>query len=149
MIFYNCSSEMYCNLIVYCYYAAGSSARDTCGELSILVNKRKTLRRINTSLFASYSNNFNINTGTDIYGQLLKPSITNQYELGVKNNFFDGKLSANVSIYRIINSNLAQQAEFKADGTLNSDATVKELKGQTTSDGLELDLSSNCKFRSC
>ena len=68
-------------------------------------------------------------------GQLLKPSIIDQYELGIKNNFFNRKLSANLSIYRIINSNLAQQAEFKADGTLNSDATVKELKGQTTSDG--------------
>ncbi len=97
----------------------------------------------NTSLFGSYSNNFNINTGTDIYGQLLKPSVINQYELGVKNNFFEGKISANLSLYRIINSNLAQQAELKADGTLNSDATVKELKGQTTSDGLEIDISSN------
>ncbi len=97
----------------------------------------------NTSVFASYSNNFTINTGTDIYSQLLKPSIINQYELGVKNNFFNEKLSANLSIYRIINSNLAQQAEFRADGTLNSDATVKELKGQTTSDGVELDLNGN------
>jgi iron complex outermembrane receptor protein len=63
--------------------------------------------------------------------------------LGVKNNFFKGKLAANLGIYRIINSNLAQQAEYRADGTLNSDATVKELKGQTTSDGFELDLSTN------
>jgi iron complex outermembrane receptor protein len=107
-------------------------------KLAIVYQPVKT-----TSVFASYSNNFNINTGTDIYGQLLHPSIINQYELGVKNNFFQGKLSANLSVYRILNSNLAQQAEFKADGSLNSDATVKELKGQTTSDGLELDLSSN------
>ena len=54
-----------------------------------------------TSLFASYSNNFTINTGTDIYSQLLKPSIIKQYELGVKNNFLNDKLSANLSIYRI------------------------------------------------
>ena len=93
-----------------------------------------------SSFFASYSNNFTINTGTDIFGQLLQPSIINQYELGIKNNFCNNKLSANFSIYRIVNSNLAQQAEFKADGSINSDAAVKELKGQTTSDGLELDL---------
>ncbi len=104
-------------------------------KLAIVFEPEKT-----TSLFASYSNNFTINTGTDIYGQLLKPSIINQYELGIKNNLFNNKISANLSIYRIINSNLAQQAEFRADGTLNSDATVKELKGQTTSDGIELDL---------
>ncbi len=93
-----------------------------------------------TSVFASYSNNFTINTGTDIYAQLLKPSIINQYETGVKNSFFNDKVSANLSVYRIINSNLAQPAEFRADGTLNSDATVKELRGQTTSDGLEVDV---------
>lgn len=95
----------------------------------------------NTSLFASYSNNFTINTGTDIYGQLLNPSIINQYEIGVKNNFLQDRISLNMSLYKIINSNLTQQAEFKADGSVNSDVTVKELKGQTTSDGLELDLS--------
>jgi iron complex outermembrane recepter protein len=104
-------------------------------KLAIVYEPVKT-----TTLFASYSNNFTINTGTDIYSHLLKPSVINQYEAGVKNNFFNNQLSANLSVYRIINSNLAQQAEFKADGTLNSDATVKELKGQTTSDGLELDL---------
>jgi len=104
-------------------------------KLAIVYQPEKT-----TSVFASYSNNFTINTGTDIFGQLLKPSIINQYELGVKNNFFNDKLSANLSIYRIINSNLAQQAEFRADGTANADATVKELKGETTSDGFELDL---------
>jgi iron complex outermembrane receptor protein len=93
-----------------------------------------------TSVFASYTNNFTTNTGTDIYSQLLKPSIIDQYELGIKNNFLGDRLSVNGSVYRIINSNLAQQAEFKADGTLNSDATVKELKGQTTSDGLEVDV---------
>lgn len=104
-------------------------------KLAIVYQPAKT-----TSLFASYSNNFTINTGTDIFGQLLKPSIINQYEVGVKNNLLHDKLSINLSIYRIINSNLAQQAEFRADGTVNSDATVKELKGQTTSDGLELDM---------
>jgi iron complex outermembrane receptor protein len=97
----------------------------------------------NTTLFTSYSNNFTINTGTDIYAQLLRPSIIDQYEIGVKNNLWEDKISVNMSVYRILNSNLAQQAEYKADGSLNSDATVKELKGQTTSDGLEIDLNGN------
>lgn len=94
----------------------------------------------NTSLFSSYSNSFTINTGTDIYAQLLKPSIIDQYEIGIKNNLLEDRISLNMSVYRIINSNLAQQAEYRADGSINSDATVKELKGQTTSDGLEIDL---------
>ncbi|MDB5031860.1 TonB-dependent receptor [Mucilaginibacter sp.] len=98
-----------------------------------------------SSIYVSYSNNFQVNTGTDIYtGQGLKPSIIDQYEAGIKNEFFDGKLAANFSIYRIVNNNLAVTAPFLADGvTINSDATKKQLSGQTTSDGLDVDLTGN------
>ncbi|PSR53972.1 TonB-dependent siderophore receptor [Adhaeribacter arboris] len=97
----------------------------------------------NTALFASYSNNFTPNTGRDIYNQNLAPSIIDQYEIGVKNDFFNDKLSANFTLYRIINNNLAQQAQYLADGTPNSDTNIRELTGQTTSDGAELDLNGN------
>ncbi len=93
-----------------------------------------------TSFYVSYANNFIVNTGLDIYGAALKPSTVNQYEIGVKNNFWERKLAANVTYYKIINSNVAQQAEFKSDGTPNADSNVKQLNGQTTSDGLEIDL---------
>jgi iron complex outermembrane receptor protein len=94
-----------------------------------------------SSVYVSYSNNFLVNTGTDVNtGQALKPSLVNQYEVGSKNELFDGKIIANVSVYRIINSNLAVVAPFKADGTINSDNTVKELSGQTTSDGFDIDI---------
>ena len=93
-----------------------------------------------TSFFASYANNFVINTGIDIYGQNLSPSIVNQYEAGVKNELLGGRLTANVGIYRITNSNLAQMALTAADGTPNANTNVRELTGQTTSDGLEVDL---------
>ena len=98
-----------------------------------------------TSVYASYSNNFIVNSGTDVStGQGLKPSIIDQYEAGIKNELFDGKLTANVSIYRIINNNLAVVSPYKADGvTVNSDNTVKTLSGQTTSDGFEADVTGN------
>ncbi|NHA03501.1 TonB-dependent receptor [Mucilaginibacter sp. HC2] len=98
-----------------------------------------------TSIYASYSNNFIVNTGTDVNtGQGLKPSTLDQYEAGVKNEFFNGKLSANFSVYRIVNNNLAVVAPFKADGvTVNSDNTVKTFSGQTTSDGVEVDVTGN------
>lgn len=93
-----------------------------------------------TTVFASYSNSFSPNTGRDIYNAPLKPSIIDQFELGVKNDFFDGMLTANLTLYRIINNNLAQMALLGADGKENNDANIKELTGQTTSDGVELDL---------
>lgn len=98
-----------------------------------------------TSIYVSYSNNFIVNSGTDVNTkQGLKPSILDQYEAGVKNEFFNGKLSANFSIYRIVNNNLAVVAPFNADGvTANSDNTVKTFSGQTTSDGVEVDVTGN------
>ena len=95
----------------------------------------------NTSFYASYSNNFNTNSGVDIYGNLLPASIINQYEVGAKNTFANGRLSANVSVYKIINSNLAQQAVYLADGTTNTNANIKTLSGETTSDGVEIGFS--------
>lgn len=94
----------------------------------------------NTALFTSYSNSFVVNNGIDIYGNPLDPSLIDQFEIGIKNDLLDGKLSVNVTAYRIINNNLAQTAPFLADGTPNSNATYRELTGQTTSDGLEIDL---------
>jgi iron complex outermembrane receptor protein len=92
------------------------------------------------SLFASYSNSFTPNTGTTVDLQPIKPSIIDQYEAGVKKDFWKGVLSTNVTVYQITNSNLAQTAEFKADGTINTDTNVKTLNGETKSKGVEIDI---------
>ena len=93
------------------------------------------------SLFASYSNSFSINSGTTITNEILDPSIIDQYEAGIKTELIHGKLSVNVTGYSIVNSNLAQTARFLADGvTPNNNTAFKELTGQTTSKGVEIDL---------
>lgn len=97
----------------------------------------------NTTLFTSYSNSFAVNNGTDIYNNALPASIIDQFEIGVKNILFKGKLTANVTAYRIINNNLAQTAQFDINGLPNNNSALKELSGQTTSDGIELDLTAN------
>jgi iron complex outermembrane receptor protein len=43
-------------------------------------------------------------------------------------------------LYQITNSNLAQTAEFKADGSSNTDSSIKVLSGETNSKGVELDI---------
>jgi iron complex outermembrane recepter protein len=95
-----------------------------------------------TSVFVSYSNSFQTNTGTDIYNKSLPASVIDQYEVGVKNDFFKGLLSANLTVYRIVNSNLAQMAPMY-NGRENSNSLIKVLAGQTTSDGVELDIASH------
>ncbi|MDF2189915.1 TonB-dependent receptor [Paraflavitalea sp. CAU 1676] len=97
----------------------------------------------NTAVFASYANNFSVNSGTDIYGEALKPSIIDQFEVGVKNDFLNGLLSVNVTAYRILNNNFAITAPFTKDGAVNSNSSLKQLTGQTTSDGIELDVTAH------
>ncbi|WP_246496477.1 TonB-dependent receptor [Chitinophaga varians] len=95
---------------------------------------------VTTALFASYSTSFTPNTGQDVYGQPVKPSIIDQYEVGVKNDFFKGLLSVNVTAYRIRNNNYAQTAPFLADGTQNNNTNIKSLIGETLSQGIEVDI---------
>ena len=96
-----------------------------------------------TSIYVSYANNFISNTGTDINLNALAPSIVNQYETGVKTEFFAGRLTTNLTYYKIINGDIAQIAEFDANGAVNSNSTVKQLNGETTSDGFEIDVTGN------
>jgi iron complex outermembrane receptor protein len=96
-----------------------------------------------TTAFVSYSNSFSPNSGLDIDSATLKPSIIDQFEVGVKNDFFGGLLSANLTFYRIINNNLMQPVQTLKDGTpVTGTTTLRELTGQTMSDGVEVDLKS-------
>lgn len=94
----------------------------------------------NTSIFASYANSFTPNTGVTIYNEAIKPSIIDQFEVGVKKEFWNGILTTNVTLYQIVNSNLAQTAEFDANGNVNTNTNVKSLRGETTSKGVEVDI---------
>ncbi|OUJ72889.1 TonB-dependent receptor [Hymenobacter crusticola] len=96
----------------------------------------------NTSLFASYSNSFSPNSGIDATGQNLAPSIIDQYEVGIKNDLFHGLLSANVTAYKIVNSNQSQTILPGAPNYNVNIPTAQELAGQVTSKGVELDVQS-------
>lgn len=87
------------------------------------------------TIFASYSNSFVVNTGVDINGKGLAPSIVDQYELGIKNKFFNNRLSIQLTGYQILNSNLAQISLENG----NANSNIKELAGETKTNGLELD----------
>ena len=90
------------------------------------------------SIFSSYSNSFTLNTGVDVTGNALPPSFINQFEVGMKNELLNGLLSANITAYQIVNSNLAQIS--LANG--NTNTNIKELAGEVTSQGVEVDLKS-------
>lgn len=89
----------------------------------------------NHSLFASYSNSFQLNSGIDINGNTLPPSTIDQYEVGLKNELFNGKGSLNVTFYQIDNDNLAQRSLQNA----NTYTYIMELAGHVRSKGVEVD----------
>ncbi|MES2411476.1 MAG: TonB-dependent receptor [Bacteroidota bacterium] len=93
------------------------------------------------SIFASYSDSFVLNTGTDRNLNALPHSTVNQYEVGLKNEFFKGHLIANLTTYLIDFSNLAQQ-DLDAP---NPNANIKELAGAYQSKGVELDITAHHK----
>ncbi|MFM2213670.1 MAG: Fe(3+)-pyochelin receptor [Bacteroidota bacterium] len=93
------------------------------------------------SLFASYSDSFVLNTGTDRNLKALPNSRIDQYELGIKNEFFKGKVVANLTTYLIDYGNLAQ-TDF-SNG--NTNTNIKELAGAYQSKGVELDITGQYK----
>ncbi|RYY17579.1 MAG: TonB-dependent siderophore receptor [Cytophagaceae bacterium] len=94
------------------------------------------------SFYASYANNFITNAGLlNTSLEPLKPSYVDQYEAGVKTELFNSRLFANAAVYRYRNSNLAQTTYTLADGSTTALTTVRELTGETTSDGVDLDVS--------
>ncbi|MBF7090169.1 TonB-dependent siderophore receptor [Flavobacterium sp. ALJ2] len=92
------------------------------------------------SLFASYSTSFTPNTGVTYNNTPLDPSIIDQYEIGIKKDFWRGALSTNVTLYQIDNDNLVQTAEFNLDGSINTNTNLKVLSGGTRSKGVEIDI---------
>ncbi|MCT4174017.1 TonB-dependent receptor [Elizabethkingia anophelis] len=97
----------------------------------------------NLSLFATYTNSFSANTGYDINRSTLKPTIIDQYEVGVKKNLWNNAISVNLSAYQILYKNYYQTAELNAGGQPNSDPNMKEFAGKMRSHGVELDITGN------
>jgi len=93
-----------------------------------------------SSVYVTYANNFTSNAGYDVDYKPMGPSTIDQYEAGVKNDFFNGRLTLNASVYRINNNRFAQQLLVKPDGTDNGDTNMKEFSGKTSSDGVEVDV---------
>lgn len=93
------------------------------------------------AVFASYADSFVMNTGTDKDLNALPPSILEQYEVGVKNEFWNGHFTANATAYWIDNNNVAQ-TDF-SNG--NTNTNIKILTGSQRTKGVEIDLTSNYK----
>lgn len=85
-----------------------------------------------TALYANWANSFIPTTATTAAGAALPPSEAEQYEVGVKQQFFDKKLQATAALFQITRTNVPTR---DPSNTLFSIAS-----GQQQSRGLELDV---------
>ncbi len=86
------------------------------------------------SLYASYSTSFNPDpfNSTTVTGDVLEPSTGTQYELGVKGEFLNQKLTSTLAFYQIERDNFATTDPDNPDFSIAA--------GEVRSRGIELDV---------
>ncbi|WP_410480881.1 TonB-dependent siderophore receptor [Pseudomonas plecoglossicida] len=92
------------------------------------------------SVYASYTDIFKPQTSRDRTGKVLDPVIGQNYEMGWKGEFYDGRLNTSAAIYLIKRDNLAEEdTGFGVPGVPNSTA-YRAVSGAETK-GIDLELS--------
>lgn len=89
-----------------------------------------------TTLYASFADVFQPQTARSETGDVLPPITGTQYEVGIKNEFLDGRLSANLALFHIVRQNEAirvpGQSYSIAVGEARSRGFEVELAGHLT-----------------
>ncbi|MGF3027108.1 TonB-dependent siderophore receptor [Methylobacterium aquaticum] len=85
-----------------------------------------------TALFANWANGFVPTTQTTVSGATLPPSASEQFEVGVKQQAFDGRVQATVALFQVTRTNVPTP-----DPT---NATFSIASGEQQSRGVEVDI---------
>lgn len=84
------------------------------------------------SLYASYSNSFRQAEGFKADGGAFEPTRGTQYEVGVKSDFLDGRLSTTLAAYHLTKTNILTEDP--------NDPAFSVQTGEVRSQGIELDI---------
>ena len=97
----------------------------------------------NFSTYASYTEIFNPQTGTDVSGSVLAPVTGEAYETGIKGEFYDGRLNTSLAFFRIYQVGNALDDISGPNPCLPNYATgyCKVAAGKNRSQGFELEIS--------
>lgn len=92
----------------------------------------------NWSTYASYTSIFQPQNVRDSSGKYLTPITGNNYELGLKSDWMDSRLTTTLAVFRIEQDNLGQSTGTPIAGS-NGDTAYKTVNG-TVSKGVEFEV---------
>ncbi|HAT8012957.1 ferric-rhodotorulic acid/ferric-coprogen receptor FhuE [Citrobacter rodentium] len=92
----------------------------------------------NWSTYASYTSIFQPQNKRDSSGKYLSPIIGNNYEVGLKSDWLNSRLTTTLSVFRIEQDNVGQSTGVPIAGS-NGDTAYKAVDG-TVSKGVELEI---------
>jgi outer membrane receptor for ferric coprogen and ferric-rhodotorulic acid len=94
------------------------------------------------SVYASYTDIFTPQSSKDFSGKVLEPIVGENYEIGIKGDYFNGALNASLAVFQIDQKNRAtdpatqegcpQQSCSEASGLVRSQGIDLELQGALT-----------------
>ncbi|MFJ2485226.1 TonB-dependent siderophore receptor [Pseudomonas sp. NPDC087639] len=94
------------------------------------------------SVYASYTDIFTPQTQKDISGKLLEPIVGENYEVGIKGEYFNGALNASLAVFQMDQTNRSTLSEnqlgcpvmtcYSASGKVRSQGIDLELQGALT-----------------
>lgn len=93
------------------------------------------------NIFGSYTNTTDLRSATNlkIDGTPIGASTTRQFETGIKSELFDGRLRGNLTLFHVMNKNLAYQVYDEAGQTTGRYSQAGDLKRQ----GVEVEVIGN------
>ncbi len=95
------------------------------------------------SLYASYTDIFNPQNYKDKNENLLQPVLGSNSEIGVKAEFFDGRLSASTAVFKTKQDNYAVRDMTQPDNSLSDGSSAYVGVNGTESQGIEISASGN------
>ena len=91
------------------------------------------------SVYASITESYQPQSAVDVQGNTLDPLTGTNYELGVKGEYFDGRLNASAAVFRMKQRNRAMRDD--ANCPTSGSVSCSRAAGEVQSEGVELQLS--------
>lgn len=89
------------------------------------------------SVYASYTDIFTPQSSKDLAGKTLEPIVGENYEVGIKGEYFNGGLNASLAVFRMDQKNRATQAATQLGCPV---LTCYDTSGMIRSQGIDLEL---------